>query len=234
MIKPNWPIDEIDYRLRERVGELVVSVSGQTGIRRGNEMRFGNKGGLKVDISGADKGRITPFDGAGKGMTPFQYIQSEMRCSFPEAVQWAAKWLGLSPDFKPDPETDRRRKEQRERDRQETDAREQAERSRRIDLAIKIYERSEDPAGTPAEIYLRARGITVRLPSDIRFLPAENGKFDALVVVARNVAGDICAVQRVFIHDGKKAPVVTVNRHCRRCIPTSLPRLSDGVFARPV
>ena len=37
-----WPIDEIDYQLRERVGELVEYVSGQRGVRRGNDLQVDN------------------------------------------------------------------------------------------------------------------------------------------------------------------------------------------------
>ena len=100
------PIDEIDRLLRDRVVELVTDLSGKQPNKRlsgRTETRFGNKGGIAVAISGVAKGRITMFDGDGKGRSPFQYIQIVLNCTFTEAVKWAANWLGIGPDYHPDP-----------------------------------------------------------------------------------------------------------------------------------
>jgi phage/plasmid primase-like uncharacterized protein len=202
-----WPTNEIDDRLRDCVGELVEHVSGSKGVRHGNAIRFGSKGGLKADIAGPAKGRITPFDGAGKGMSPFQYIQAEMNCSFPDAVDWAANWLGMSPDYVPDPNAERIRREKRDRDRRKAEAQEKVNIAKRIKNATTILNASQDAQGTPVEVYLAARGIATPLPADIRFLAPVNGDFGAMVAVARDSDGNVRAVQRVFIQGGKKAPI---------------------------
>jgi hypothetical protein len=200
-------IAEIDHRLRERVGELVEFVSGEKGVRRGGEIRIGNKGGLKADISGLAKGRITPFDGAGKGMSPFQYIQSEMNLSFPGAIEWAANWLGISPDYKPDPEAELQRTERKKVERQEAEAVEKADQEKRTAKAVAILGATQDATGTPVKSYLKARAIIETLPPDIRYLPPQNGTYGAMVAVARDNAGTVQAIQRVFINENRKAPV---------------------------
>ncbi len=208
--KPSWSVEEIDHQLRDRVGELVESISGKQGVCRGNEIRIGTKGGLKADIKGPNKGRVTAFDGDGKGKTPLQFIQSEIGCSFPDAIDWAANWLGMSPDYKPDPEVERLRREKRERDKREAASKDEEEKAQRIGKAVSIFNSTVDAAGSPVELYLRARGITVNFPPDIRYLPG--GQYDAMVAVARDSVGIVKAVQRVFILEGKKAPIDTPKR----------------------
>jgi hypothetical protein len=60
--------------------------------------------------------------------------------------------------------------------------------------------------------YLTGRGITVTMPPDIRYLPPKENKYGAMVAAARDNDGNISAVQRIFIQDGKKAPVDPVKR----------------------
>ena len=143
MVLSRWPIDEIDDQLRNRVAELVELISGHRGIRRGNELRIGNKGGVAVIVDGPNKGRITPFDGDGKGKSPFQYIQAEMNLSFTDAVEWAANWLSISPDYKPDTEAERIRKEKRDRDRQAAEVFKKIDETKRIAKAVAIFESAQ-------------------------------------------------------------------------------------------
>ena len=60
--------------------------------------------------------------------------------------------------------------------------------------------------------YLTGRGITVTVPPDIRYLPPNRNEYGAMVAAARDNNGNISAVQRIFIQDGKKAPVDPVKR----------------------
>jgi hypothetical protein len=139
-------IEEINIRLRDNVVELVTHLSGDAPNTRWsnrNEVRFGRKGGIAVCTSGSTKGRITMFDGDGMGRSPFQYIQSELNCSFNDAVDWAANWLGLSPDYKPDPEVARLRFEKRQQDQRQAEILEQADKERRIAKAVAIFDAAE-------------------------------------------------------------------------------------------
>ena len=64
----------------------------------------------------------------------------------------------------------------------------------------------------PLSSYLIGRGITAPIPPDIRYLPPKCNEYGAMVVAARNNDGLVAAVQRIFIHGGKKAPVDPVKR----------------------
>lgn len=72
--------------------------------------------------------------------------------------------------------------------------------------ALAIWNRTVEAAGTPAEAYLRFRGINPPMPQDIRFqrLPCDNlGPLPCLVAAVRNVAGDVTGVQRIWLaHNG--------------------------------
>ena len=57
--------------------------------------------------------------------------------------------------------------------------------------------------------YLTARGITVPMPSDIRYLPPKGNEYGAMVSAARDNNGNVVAVQQVYIHEGKKAQIET-------------------------
>lgn len=73
-------------------------------------------------------------------------------------------------------------------------------------------------AGTPAELYLRSRGIVAPVPPSIRFgrVPLWRDKktgidgrpFPALIAACQDVEGKVVGVQRVFLtEDGRKAPI---------------------------
>ena len=213
-IRHNPQLNEVDFRLRDNVQSLVeyLRPPSQPPKRQGHQLRYGRKHGLAVVISGRDKGRITPFDGDGKGRSPLQFIQDELHCSFKEAVEWAASWLGLSPDYTPDPETERKREEKRKKEKIAARAAQEAEKRQRTTKAYSIWEATQEAAGSPVEAYLAKRGITVPPPPDIRYLPPRFGSYGAMVAAARDNDGNLTAVQRVFIHNGKKAPIEPAKR----------------------
>lgn len=215
MNSPYWPIEEIDDRLRENVGELVEHVLDQPPNRKlsiKDTLRFGNKGGIAVEISGPDRGRITPFDGDGKGRSPLKFIQEQYDLSFFDALNWAAHWLRLPPGYKPDSGVERHRRERRKRKQREFEVLEAANRAKRIAQAVEIYDGARGAAGTPVETYLAGRGITTALPDDVRFIPATYSTYAAMVMAARDNFGNVQAVQRVFIQHGKKASIETAKR----------------------
>jgi putative DNA primase/helicase len=218
-------VDMVDEQLRNLVADLVSHFHGGPGNHRGNEARWGKKGGLKADIAGPNKGRIIAFDGEGKGLTPLQYIMSERNCSFAEAVEWAAHWLGVSPDYKPDPATGLRRKMKRENELRKANTQALADKAERVEKARALYQRSKEIVGTAAERYLTARGISCELPEGIMYLPAPSaGGYEALVVVAKDSTGSIQAVQRVFLEDDMKAPI-KINKRTNGSLESATVRL---------
>ena len=71
-----------------------------------------------------------------------------------------------------------------------------------------------DPATTPAELYLRNRGITAApLPPSLRYRPNAHGRYGALVALATDASGTVNAVQQIYVtDDGRKAPVKVQKR----------------------
>ena len=83
----------------------------------------------------------------------------------------------------------------------------------RMRAALDIWRASRDPTGTPAEDYLRGRGITIPIPHTIRWHPglrhADTGlDLPCMVAAACNVERKITGIQRTYLtFDGRKAPL---------------------------
>ncbi|WP_374394412.1 CHC2 zinc finger domain-containing protein [Sphingopyxis sp.] len=75
--------------------------------------------------------------------------------------------------------------------------------------AVEIWRSSGPIGGTPAEQYLRGRGISIRLPDCLRFARLPFGRRRYLPALVALVAGpddQPCGIQRIFLtDDGKKA-----------------------------
>lgn len=83
--------------------------------------------------------------------------------------------------------------------------------------ARSIWTRAVPASGTPAESYLRFRGIFPPYPPDVRFLalPCDNlGPLPCLVLAVRNVDGEVTGIQRIWLaYDGMgKADVAKPKR----------------------
>lgn len=151
-----------------------------------------------------DKGTYHCF-GCGASGDILTFIQEKDGLSFIDAVRQLDS--GALPEIDPR-ERDRRRAEER------------AERMAAIADAVDVWERGVDPAGTPAETYIRkARLIgTVAIPPSIRFAMTwarkdrETGEVGpdhpAMICAVQNAGGRITGLQRIFLApDGSaKAP----------------------------
>lgn len=75
--------------------------------------------------------------------------------------------------------------------------------------AVEIWRNSCAIGGTPAELYLRNRGITIRLPDCLRFSKlrfGRRGPIPALVALVAGPDDQPCGIQRIFLtDDGRKA-----------------------------
>ena len=81
--------------------------------------------------------------------------------------------------------------------------------------ALSIWNEAVPIIGTPAETYLRSRGITMELPQTLRFArlryPQEQGRRPALIAAVCDPSGDLTGIQRTFLtDDGRKADVPEV------------------------
>ncbi len=91
-------------------------------------------------------------------------------------------------------------------------AEDEAATAARIALARDIWARSTLPAGTPAEFYVRSRGIVIPLPETVRFVMTprwrddETGEvgrdYPAMACALQDAHGAIVGVQCIFLQDG--------------------------------
>ena len=139
--------------------------------------------------------------GCGAAGDMIDFIRETEGLNFRGAVEWLANG-----DLPPAEPIDRAADEQRERI-------ERAEAGRE---AFRQWVGARRTAGTPAEVYLRSRGITGTMPSTVRFtyapvrIDTATGKagprLPALIVACQDVRGKIVGVQRIFLdRDGNKA-----------------------------
>ena len=81
------------------------------------------------------------------------------------------------------------------------------------DHALEIWRAGQPALGTPAETYLRSRGITIPIPPTIRYHPglkhADTGiDLPALVAAVCNVDRQVTGIQRIYVtHNGTRAPL---------------------------
>lgn len=72
--------------------------------------------------------------------------------------------------------------------------------------ALAIWDAAQPATGTPAEAYLRSRGITMPVPPTIRFTRLQYGKFGpqypVLVALVQNVACEPIGIQRTYLDPG--------------------------------
>lgn len=137
------------------------------------------------------KGHVFCF-GCGYTADIFRVVMDQLGCGFSEAL----RWLGAADLATIDPaERIRQRQEQ------------EAERAAEIADAQALWRRCVDPAGTPAERYIReARGISAPIPPSVRFgfLPTgKRGRWGrnrpAMVCGVFDRGGEVVGIQRVFV-----------------------------------
>jgi DNA primase len=83
-----------------------------------------------------------------------------------------------------------------------------ASKQRRDAEALKIWEQAFSARNSPAEAYLRARGITTAIPPAIRYTRLPYGASTpkpCLVAAVRDVAGNVTGIQRIFLTEDGKA-----------------------------
>ncbi|WP_413813606.1 toprim domain-containing protein, partial [Mesorhizobium sp. Root157] len=203
-------VADIAARLNDRIDDLARLLLGEPngGLSKVTQLRFGSKGSIAVEIGGAKKGRWYDYE-EGSGGDGLELVRREKGLSNGAAADWAREWLGLptggseqkSPQVSPtidasvSPNTTRH-----------THGAEGG------DLATKvanIIAGCQAVSGTPAERYLRNRGISATtLPASIRFRPRAHGRYDALVALVTDIAGKVHGLQQIYLtDDGRKAPL---------------------------
>ena len=222
-------LPEIRDGLRAGISALAVHLLGDPvrGGRTTKTLKFGTRSGsLHVEISGPKQGLW--FDHAenlgGDALALIQHINGG---SFPDAVSWAANWLGIDigrPVPKPAPDHAAAQQRERERKRAEAAAQEAQDAAERVSRARRLWSRRKSLAGSLGSVYLASRGITEPAggwPDAVGFLPASSVTFPdknqegrevwrnvpcggAFILAATDESGEVQAVQRIYVdHAGR-------------------------------
>lgn len=197
-------------RLNEQIVELATALLGEPNRRHSTtqQLRFGSKGSLAVEIKGEHAGRWYDFE-AGVGGAGLELIQHQKELNKIDARDWAWNWLRVSPT-KYSSAMEPAAPANPALNSPELKVVPDAERAEKV---AAIVAQAADPVSSPVLPYLRSRGITMALPNCIRYRPKAFGEYGAMVALATDAAGEVLAVQQVYLSpDGNKAPVKVVKR----------------------
>jgi phage/plasmid primase-like uncharacterized protein len=195
--------DRIAHLARELLGEPNRELSSA------QQLRFGTKGSVAVEIDGANKGRWYDHE-HGAGGAGLELIAYRLGLDGKAAWDWARNWLGepdAGPSWRATPRASRAGSASGAAQPKEPTPEERAEK------VAEIVRRSESLVSTPVLAYLRHRGITAAPPDCIRYRQYAYRQFGAMVALATDAAGAVLAIQQVYLTaEGKKAPVNPVKR----------------------
>lgn len=174
-------VSEIEQMLRQQVDSLVTELLPNA-RRDGHHLCVGSIAGepgqsLKIEMSGPRRGGWRDFscpDGADGHGDCLHLIRLVLfRGDMGEAIKWAKSWLGI--DHLDPGRLEIRRAEAREQSRANAE-KDAAEKELRRSRAVALWLGGKPIAGTPAEAYLRGRGIALspdgldHWPGSLRFV----------------------------------------------------------------
>ncbi len=196
MISSPASVSDLAERVNNRMADLAQSLLGapNPGHSTRSQLRYGTKGSLAVEIAGPRAGRWYDHE-AGVGGDGLELIRHHKGLSDAEARRWARDWIGdiqFRSASRPAP---------------------QAKVTDHKAVVAEIVAGCAAITGSPAEAYLRNRGITVTPPDCIRFRASAYGNHGALVALATDSGGQVLALQQIYLtDDGRKAPLKVVKR----------------------
>ncbi|SRR5579883_1938907 len=221
--KPSYDLQRIKEGLNANAEHLAIEILGQPKIRGGHYLKFGSKqGSLSLTIKGEKAGWWNDFsENNSKGRSMLSFIEKQCNMSKQEAIEFAARWLGIVPSVHEKFTT--KSSASIEKDIQESKIQETDYQKKMQAKAKKIAKESISIAGTLAEIYLKKhRGIdpiTMKITEDIRFHPGiyssiNKEKLPALVSLVRNKNNEIISAETIFLdrESGNKVPYLAVGK----------------------
>jgi hypothetical protein len=194
--------------LNDRIGDLAVALLGTPNreLSSQQQLRFGAKGSVAVEIAGKDAGRWYDHE-ASTGGAGLELIRHHLGLDEKPAWDWARHWLGeaaMPSSFAAKPAPAPASGAARPIDLSD------AERATKV---AEIVRQTKSPNGTPVHAYLLGRGIAIQPPDCIRFRQNAYGSYGAMVALATDAAGEVLAIQQVYLTaEGKKAPLDPVKR----------------------
>ncbi|MHB1949841.1 MAG: DUF7146 domain-containing protein, partial [Gammaproteobacteria bacterium] len=221
--KFTYDLQRIKEGLNQNAEQIAIEILGQPKVRGGNYLKFGSKqGSLSVTTKGEKAGWWNDFsESNAKGRSMLSFIQTQYSMSKSEAIEYAAKWLGIAPSANENPIKKPMAKAEKQSNHSlnlETDYQKKMH-----SKAIGIAKESVPLPGTLAEVYLKKhRGINtddMKLSGDLRFHAGiyssiNKQKLPALVGIVRDKKGDVISVETVYLDpdSGNKAMNITVGK----------------------
>ncbi|MDZ4393094.1 toprim domain-containing protein, partial [Cypionkella sp.] len=196
MINNPASVADLAARVNYRMADLAQALLGDPNPAHTTktQLRYGSKGSLAVEVAGPRAGRWYDHE-AGVGGDGLELIKHHKGLPDAEARRWARDWLG-DIQHRPTPSS--------------------TQLPRSVDRKTSVAEivaSCKGIAASPAAAYLRNRGITEAPPACVAFRHFAAGQHGALVALATDAAGDVLAVQQIYLtNDGQKAPVDVVKR----------------------
>lgn len=191
-------LPDVAAALNERMEDLALHLLGEPNrtLSTREQLRYGNKGSVAVDIAGDKTGKWYDHE-SGIGGDGLELICHTLNLRNGAACDWARNWLGLSENNHIKIVTPSSKQQQDEK----------------AEKVADILKGCGPINGTPAERYLKRRGITVEPPPCIQFRPYAYAGYGALVAQATDADGNVLAIQQIYLTDaGEKAPVPVVKR----------------------
>lgn len=245
------PIDVVVQQLAARAPTLCAELLPD-GRKQGPEWvapsRWGgSRRSLSVHLTGSKAGVWADFAADKRGDALNLVAEVLFGGDVKRAFGWACSWLGLDDGRAADVATLRRQAEVTASRRAEEDA-EATERRRR--QAVALWLGAEPIAGTPADAYLRARGIRLdalgKPPAALRFAPAcwcaeAGAELPAMVAAIADAGGRHIATHRTYLAERPDADGVLAWRKAPLRDPKmtlgpmrgGFIRLSRGAGGRP-
>lgn len=191
-------------------GDLAAYLLGDPNRRASSkrELRFGARGSLSVVIAGRRAGLWHDYE-TKEGGDLLALVMREQGCSFPEAVDIAATFIGFPAMSAPPPRNQGRSPHRDDDDRREN-----------VTAAGRLWREAQDPHGTVVESYLAARGLLIPAEAAgtaIRFhraCPFKGQRVPAMIALVRDViSNEPCAIHRTALTtDGSKTEIDGASR----------------------
>ncbi|MBT5390687.1 MAG: AAA family ATPase [Alphaproteobacteria bacterium] len=207
---------------RGRYRDIAIDLLGSPNARMSTKssLRFGQKGSLVVNISGANEGLWKDFE-HNEGGNIFKLIEREKGTGFKESVDYLGKLLNVEADLKISQLPLIQRQEQSQK---QTEIDHAKDFEQRLEAVLELQMKSKPIESTVAESYLRdERGIQGSSSEDLRFIPKgtefkykgerKDLNHDCMAAFVRNEDGELKSVQltkldvkgkRVLSRDGEK------------------------------
>ena len=182
--------DWLSLRIVDLAGLLVPD-----GRREGREWRAGRRGSFCVYLDGRRRGKWRDFE-AGEGGDPIGLIKRQMNLEVKDAIGWAKDFLGFTeaPPSKPPPA------------RPDPHPANDEDLVNKIQLARDFWSRGEAYIGSPAQEYMRGRGVHLAEHQTyaLRFYPQmkhrATGRYHpCLIAGVKQLDGELTGIWRIYL-----------------------------------